>query len=109
MARLAWNAKRCRLPPNRRDMASLIIPPRNLAQLDGFLTEAGVPLLAELRRILPDWNKKELLDKRVVIIVGFPLMRDGRETIEATDLWSFLMLSTIREIGIDIGLWEKVG
>lgn len=81
--------------------------PRNLQELDAFLQPTGISLLDRLREKLPDWNTKELLDKRVLIVLAFPLMRDGRKAVEATDLWVFASTSSVAEIGVDIGIWEK--
>ena len=82
--------------------------PQNLRDLDELLVAGGIHLLDCLRRKLPEWNDDELRSKRLLLIVAFPLMRDGHESIEATDLWVFLTPSSITEIGIAIGIWERV-
>jgi proteasome lid subunit RPN8/RPN11 len=82
--------------------------PQNLQELNEFLEPAGVPIVEHLYNKLEDWNKKELLDKKVLLIVAFPLMRREEETIESTDLWVFMTKSCIRDLGVAIGLWDKI-
>ena len=82
--------------------------PKNLHDLDGLLKAGGIQLLDCLRRKLPGWSDKELRSKRLLLVVAFPLMRDGQQNIEVTDLWAFLTPSSITDIGIAIGLWEKL-
>lgn len=83
--------------------------PQSLRELDEFVKQAGIPLVDRLYEKLGDWNKDELKDKKVLIVVAFPLTRDGRDSIESTDLWVFMTMSSVAEIGVAIGLWDKVG
>ena len=83
--------------------------PQNLHELNEFLTPAGVPIIEHLLEKLQDWNKGELLDKRILLIVAFPLTRDEELTVEATNIWAFMTISTVREVGIEIGLWDDLG
>ena len=81
--------------------------PKNLHDLDELLKAGGLRLLDCLRAKLPEWDDKELRSKRLLLVVAFPLLREGHESIEATDLWVFLTTSSITEIGIAIGIWVK--
>jgi len=81
--------------------------PRDLRQLDEFLSPAGIPLIEVLHAKLADWNQKDMLDKNVLLIIAFPLMRAGQAFVESTDLWMFLTTKSVAEVGVGIGLWEK--
>jgi hypothetical protein len=83
--------------------------PQSLRELDEFLKPAGVPIVDSLYIKLDDWNRQDLLDKKVVLVLAFPLTRNGEETIESTDLWVFLTTSSVAEVGVAIGLWEQTG
>ena len=83
--------------------------PQNLRELNDFLAPAGIPLVNELYSKLEDWNQKELLDKKILLVVAFPLTRNGEATVESTDVWAFLTLSSVADVGVAIGLWERVG
>lgn len=82
--------------------------PRTLKELDDLLQTAGFSLLTFLRQRLLEWNSEELLAKHLLIVVAFPLMRDGRIMVEANDLWAFLLASTIADVGSAIGIWEAL-
>ena len=81
--------------------------PRNLADLDAFLNPAGISLLERLREKLPDWNTEDLRDKPLLMVIAFPLTRSGRETVEGNNLWVFATTSSVAEIGVDIGIFER--
>lgn len=83
--------------------------PRNLKDLHDFLLPCGVDLLQNLREKVCTWyDKKELKEKSLVLILAFPRVRERHQTIETTDLWVFLTLSTIQEIGVALGVLGKV-
>lgn len=81
--------------------------PRDLRELAEFLKPAGIALIDRLCEKLGDWNTEELRDKKVLIIVAFPLARDERRIVESTDLWVFMTGRSVAEIGVAIGLWDK--
>lgn len=81
--------------------------PRNLRELEDFLRTAGVSLIDVLKTKLADWNKEELLDKKVLFTIAFPLMRAGAATVESTDIWMFLTTKSVAEVGVGVGHWEK--
>lgn len=80
--------------------------PQSLQELDEFLQPAGILLLEQLRNQIADWSK-ELRDKRLLIVLGFPLTRNGKDVVEASNLWVFMTTKSIAEIGVDIGILEK--
>ncbi len=82
--------------------------PQNLQELNEFLKPAGVPIVEHLYKKLEDWNKNEFLDKKVLLVVAFPLTRNGEETIESADLWVFMTTSSVGDVGVAIGLWDKL-
>lgn len=83
--------------------------PRNLRELDEFVRPAGISLVERLYEKLSDWNTPELRDKKLLILIAFPLTRDERPVVESTDLWCFLTVSSVAQVGVAIGLWESGG
>lgn len=83
--------------------------PQTLRELDDFLKPAGIPIVDYLYKKLEDWNTDELRDKKILLVVAFPLTRKGQATVESTDLWVFMTMSTVAEVGVAIGLWDKTG
>lgn len=81
--------------------------PKNLHELHEFVAPAGIALIDTLRDKFPDWNKKDFLSKRLLLIIAFPLRREEGETVEASNSWVFLTSRDIEEIGVDIGIWQK--
>ena len=81
--------------------------PTTLQELDEFLKSCGINLVENLRSKLNDWDSPDLRNKCLLIVVAFPLMRQGFQTVEATDLWAFATFESIEETGIAIGFWEK--
>ncbi|OGW13828.1 MAG: hypothetical protein A3G93_02095 [Nitrospinae bacterium RIFCSPLOWO2_12_FULL_45_22] len=84
--------------------------PKNLLELHEFTTKARVDLLEELRKCLRDWqiNKPhmDILDAKLIVILALPKTRGATSTVEVTDIWAFLSVNTIKEIGEEIGIWE---
>jgi len=81
--------------------------PHSLRELHTFLKPAGVALIESLREKLADWNTDSLRNKRILFVVAFPLTRTGAATVESTDLWVFLTMKSVADVGIAIGLWEE--
>ena len=81
--------------------------PKSLKELDGFLRRADVNLIATLRERLVAWRDDEdLLDARLIILTYLPKTRSSQGSVEAVDLWAFLTLETVREVGEALGLWQ---
>jgi proteasome lid subunit RPN8/RPN11 len=81
--------------------------PSNLQELHDFVSPVGVPLLDSLREKLQDWSGAGYRDKQLLLVIAFPLTRDGGSAIEASSTWVFLTTRSIEEIGVDIGIWQK--
>lgn len=79
--------------------------PADLAELHEFLEPGGIDLVGSLRRRLRDWNQPRLLDARLIVIVALPLTRNDTGATESWDFWVFLTMKTVREVGIETGLW----
>lgn len=82
--------------------------PRNLLELDELLASAGCNLREKLSHTLDTVADKDRWNRRLLIVVGFPLIRNAKETVEITDAWAFLTPKSVAEVGIAIGLWIKM-
>ncbi len=84
--------------------------PASLAELHDFLRAGNVDLISELRARFKTWRAyaSHILSARLILIVQLPKTREGGSPIEAYEYRAFLSDASIREIGIDIGLWAKV-
>lgn len=84
--------------------------PKNLSELHGFLKAAKVDLINNLRDKLRSYCDDKLYkkncDSQLVIIIGLPKTRTLKDLSEDSDTWAFLTKNSIKEIGIEIGLWE---
>lgn len=86
--------------------------PTTLYELHNFLLKAGVDLLSLLKKRLPGFKNNEkykLMKARLVLIIDMPKIRREGESPESNDTWAFLILNTIEEIGIEVGIWAKSG
>lgn len=82
-------------------------------ELSEFFLKAGINLIEELRKIFKEnYNEKKFpnfLDSRFILLVYLPKKREEYEEVEATDFLAFSTTKTIKEIGIDIGIFEEAG
>ncbi len=83
--------------------------PANMSELHEFLAAGGIDLVGSLRQRFRDWIQPKLLDALLVIVVALPLTRAEAGSPENWDFWAFLTQKTVREIGLEIGLWENDG
>ncbi|MEO9594304.1 Mov34/MPN/PAD-1 family protein [Rhodopirellula bahusiensis] len=81
--------------------------PKDLGELDELLTAVGCDLREKLSLALPAVADEDRRKRKLLIVVGFPLIRDTDETVEITDTWAFLTPKNVAEVGIAIGLWIK--
>ena len=85
--------------------------PTTLFELHEFLENSDADLLGELRNKLKAWKEKNkekhLLEGRLALIIRMPKIRDKGSVAEAIELRAFLTFETIREVGVEIGLWEE--
>lgn len=84
------------------------IPPPNLKYLHDLMLTSGINLRQELRGRLNKWHEqhKDVLDKRLILIITLPKTRTINSQVESTEVRAFLTTKTIREIGVDIGIWD---
>lgn len=84
--------------------------PKTLFELHNFLINASIDLLSTLRKrlieIKNNEGNKSIDDTYMVLIIYLPKKRSESVTTEAADIWAFLVKSTIKEIGTEIGIWE---
>jgi len=91
--------------------------PRTLSELAELTVSTGFDLLDELRQQINKVKgtceqkptiEKKLLDSAIIILLSLPKTRYEDGLVESTDIWAFLTGSTVRDVGIDIGLWMDV-
>lgn len=82
--------------------------PRTLDDLSGIAHSAGLDLIGELRRALPEWRKRSL-DARVLLVISFPKTRTKGSPVESTDTWCFLTDATVKKLSLALGLFGAVG
>ncbi|GAG05483.1 unnamed protein product, partial [marine sediment metagenome] len=84
--------------------------PTTIAELNNFTAVSGLDLLNGLRERLIRWQKeksnKEIMEKRLVIIIIFPVTRRKDSTVENVERWSFFCDKNLKEIGVALGLWQ---
>jgi hypothetical protein len=85
--------------------------PQNIKELHDFMQAAGVDTLGSLRERLKQWQReisiKQILDRRLIIIVFLPKTRATGEAVEATDIYAFVSTSLLGAIGEQIGAWQR--
>lgn len=82
--------------------------PKTLAELHDLLAIDGSNLRELLRPQLEAVNEKLRWDRKLLIVIAFPLSREAGQEVEITDVWAFLSPSTVADVGIAIGLWMKM-
>ncbi len=82
--------------------------PGNLSELCELVATSGCDLRRELANAFNDVDENDRWKRKLLIIVGFPLIRDDSASIEITDTWAFLIPKSIAEVGIAIGLWMQM-
>lgn len=86
--------------------------PSNLFDLHNFLERANIDLLSDLRNILLTMfetgksNCENLLDAELILIVNLPKRRHENDDTESTDIWAFWLQKSVKEIGVEIGIWD---
>lgn len=80
--------------------------PMTLAEVHTAAQAAGLDLLAALRAKLRGWeSNKRLHEALLAILLHFPKTRHEGGPLEAPDLWAFLTVVPVREVGVGIGAW----
>lgn len=81
--------------------------PSNILELHEFLQKGSFDLLKSLREGLSlcNTNNVNLMEARLVLIVSLPKLRNGNAHPEDLETRAFMVKGTIKEIGVDIGIW----
>ena len=84
--------------------------PTTLHELAAFLQKAQLDLIADLRHNLKTWYelRPEIINCGLVIIADLPKVRNEGTKEESFDLWAFDTASSVRDVGIDLGVWASV-
>lgn len=82
--------------------------PRNLDELADFVKGSTFDLLAELRQRLQRWKDENCLNSALILVIAFPLQRQGNLEPEVTDLWAFVTMQSVFEVGKRLGVWDKM-
>jgi hypothetical protein len=82
--------------------------PKTLAELHDLLAIDGSNFREQLRAQLEAVDDKHRWNRKLLIVIAFPLSREAGRDIEITDVWAFLTPRSVAEVGIAIGLWMKV-
>ncbi|MDY0170708.1 MAG: ThiF family adenylyltransferase [Thermoguttaceae bacterium] len=89
--------------------------PADLEDLCHLVETTGMDLLEELRERIERWKDaadKEpdkgtsFLQSRLALIIVFPKTRTAGGVVETSDIWAFLVLKPIQDVGVAIGLWS---
>ena len=85
--------------------------PTTLFELHEFLENSNVDLLGELRNKLRAWKEKnqekKFLEGQLALIIRMPKTRVKGSVKESIEVRAFLTFETIKEVGIEIGLWDE--
>lgn len=82
--------------------------PRNLEELAGFVKGDSFDLLAELRDRVKNWKDDGCLDAALIIVIAFPLQRQEGAEAEISDIWAFVTIQSVFEVGKRLGVWDWV-
>jgi len=82
--------------------------PRNLEELAGFVKGESFNLLAELRDRVKKWKDDGCLDAALIIVIAFPLQRQEGAEAEISDIWAFVTVQSVFEVGKRLGVWDWV-
>lgn len=88
--------------------------PENLEELAELVGGAGLDIRQELWERISRWKdevgkgEKRFLDAWLTLVIAFPKMRRLGGEVEASDVWAFLLPKSVREIGIDLGVWTFI-
>jgi integrative and conjugative element protein (TIGR02256 family) len=84
--------------------------PTTLREVIDVMSEVNVDLLDLLRRRIRQWRDADasVIGARLLLILIFPKMREEGRSEETWewDMWGFLLLDQLREVGSKIGIWE---
>lgn len=97
-----------RCPPQTHGVVRVL--PRNLEILHQLVQASGLDLIRFIRDQFRSLSPEALpRDVRLILVGHFPKMRNSGSRPEVSDIWAFLTLSTIKEIGCAVGAWSADG
>jgi hypothetical protein len=86
---------------------AILHEPRTLADLHDLLSSRGTNLAAILRgRLAALEGRTNLLDACLVLVLTVPALRAVQGPVEATDVYAFMTVKTLREIGVALDVWQ---
>lgn len=91
-----------------REHTAISRRPKTLAELHDLLAIDGSNFREQLRVQLEAVEEKRRWDRRLLIVIAFPLSRKATHDVEITDVWAFLTPRSVADVGIAIGLWMKM-
>lgn len=95
-------------PPQQHGIIECLPP--DLASLHEFLAKTGLDLRAIVRDHIRTWlPNKEVLSKRLILVVSLPKTRELGGAVEVLETWAFLMLDTVQEVGARLGMLAAQG
>ena len=111
-------------PPGERNCVAFVVScppqthgvirhtPRTLEELHDLVAAFGLNLLDVLRGQLKKWllgpenEFQSVLDAPLILVFRLPKMREANSKVEAVEIRAFVVGTTIKEVGPDIGVWE---
>ena len=83
--------------------------PKNLLDVHDLMAAAGLDMLSILRDRMLTWSREDApLNARLVLLAFFPKSRTVDKPPEVSDIWAFVALDTIRQIGATLGFWQAL-
>lgn len=86
--------------------------PRNLGDLVDIMNQVGTDLLGILRTTLQAWKDADpkVIRARLLLILAFPKLREEDAPPETSewDMWGFLLLTDLKDLGINLGIWRPM-
>lgn len=79
--------------------------PRNLKELDTFLSQSGIQFMELLRSRLLAFEAV-LREERLILVMVLPVVRSSGREIEDWNVWAFATEGTIKQVGAAIGIWD---
>ena len=81
--------------------------PQTLTEVAELAADAGLDLIEDLRQALPAWREKSQ-NAKVILVLVFPKRRTDAGPVEGCDTWCFATGHSVRQVGVQIGIWEEM-
>ena len=83
--------------------------PLNMGELANFISKADIDLSTYLKDKLLGYKDQNVdINKKLLLFIRLPKIRNTGELPQIIDNYVFLSSDSIEQIGIKLGLWEKV-